>query len=593
MLKHYEDALACYDRALAVSPICFDALFGRANVLSELRRYEEAVATYDRGLKQRPDHLPALNNRGNALQSLERLAEAVASYDQALAIRPDCVELLCNRGNALWKLQRHSDALVSYEQALHCNPNHQPAFAGVATAALMICDWGQITKLVGKLKADVAAGNSTVNPFIFLGYCDSPALQLQCAQAFIHRTVPYSLKPLWTGELWRHDKIRIAYLSADFREHATAFLMAELFEQHDRSRFEVLGISYGEAEQSEMRFRLLKAFDQFHDVARQTDQSTATLLHELQADIVIDLKGSTYGSRPAILAHRPAPIQVNYLGYPGTMGTDRIDYIIADATVLPFDQQPYYSEKIVHLPDCYQANASQRRVGAAVPTRRAAGLPDSGFVFCCFNNNYKITLPVFDVWARLLRAADGSVLWLLRDSSSAEANLRDAAQCRGIDPERLVFAERVEPAAHLARHPLADLFLDTLPYNAHTTASDALWMGLPVLTCLGTAFAGRVAASLLRAIGLPELVTQSLPDYEALALKLAREPALLASFRGRLERNKLTYPLFDTRRFCHHIETAYTTMWELWQRGEQPRSFKVENYPWFEGLLDHPDLTSD
>jgi predicted O-linked N-acetylglucosamine transferase (SPINDLY family) len=230
----------------------------------------------------------------------------------------------------------------------------------------------------------------------------------------------------------------------------------------------------------------------------------------------------------------------------------------------------------VHLPDCYQVNVSQRRIAPALPTRHAAGLPDAGFVFCCFNNNYKITPPLFDVWARLLHAVDGSVLWLLRDSAGAETNLREASRSRGIDPDRLVFAERVDPAAHLARHRLADLFLDTLPYNAHTTASDALWMGLPVLTCLGSAFAGRVAASLLRAVGLPELVTQSLPAYEALALKLAREPALLASFRRRLEQNKSTHPLFDTGRFCHHIETAYTTMWEFWQHGKDPRSFKVE-----------------
>ena len=490
---------------------------------------------------------------------------------------PILAELLHNRGNALLKLQRYAEALASHEQALRCDPNHQPAFAGLATAALLTCDWARTTKLAGKLEADVAAGHSTINPFTFLGYCDSPALQLKCAQAFVRRTVPQSLTPLWTGELWRHDKLRIAYLSADFREHATAFLTVELFEQHDRSRFEVLGISYGQPEQSEMRSRLLKAFDQFHDVARQTDQAIARLLHELQADIVIDLKGSTLGSRPAILAYRPAPIHVNYLGYPGTTGADFIDYIVADPTVLPFEEQPYYSEKIVHLPDCYQANVSQRRVGPALPTRHAARLPDTGFVFCCFNNNYKITPPLFDVWARLLHAVDGSVLWLLRDSAGAETNLRDAARSRGIDPDRLVFAERVEPAAHLARHRLADLFLDTLPYNAHTTASDALWMGLPVLTCHGNAFAGRVAASLLRAVVLPDLVTQSLPAYEALALKLARDPSLLASFRRRLQYNKSTSPLFDTRRFCHHIETAYTTMWGLWQRGEQPRSFSVEH----------------
>jgi len=368
----------------------------------------------------------------------------------------------------------------------------------------------------------------------------------------------------------------IAYLSADFHRHATAYLMAELFERHDRSRFEVIGVSFGVDDKSDMRRRLVAAFDQFYDVRRKRDEEVAKLLHDLQVDIAIDLKGYTQDSRPGILAYRPTPIQASYLGFPGTMGAEFIDYIIADETVVPFDHQPFYAEKIVHLPDCYQVNDTKRNIAERTPTRQEAGLPERGCVFCCFNNNWKITPEVFSVWIRLLHAVEGSVLWLFRDNESAERNLRKEAQARGIDPARLVFAGRLPLEDHLARHRLADLFLDTLPCNAHTTASDALWVGLPVLTCMGNAFAGRVAASLLKAIGLPELVTHSIEDYEALALRLAKDPSLLEGYRNRLATNRLTHPLFDTDRFRHHIEAAYLQMWEIWQRGEQPRSFAVE-----------------
>jgi protein O-GlcNAc transferase len=300
------------------------------------------------------------------------------------------------------------------------------------------------------------------------------------------------------------------------------------------------------------------------------------LLNELHIDIAIDLKGYTQDARSGILAHRPAPIQVSYLGYPGTMGADFIDYVIADKTVLPFDQQPFYAEKIVHLPDCYQVNDSRREIAARTPTRREAGLPHEGFVFCCFNNNYKITPPVFDVWMRLLGTVAGSVLWLLQDNSDAKENLCKEAAVRGIDPARLVFAGRLEHEEYLARYRLADLFVDTLPYNAHTTAGDALWAGLPLLTCGGASFVGRVATSLLYAAGLPELATRDLGEYEALALRLATDAPLLRGLRHRLAQNRATCPLFDTDRFRRQIESAYTTMWELQQRGESPRSFSVE-----------------
>src|SRR5262249_19594976 len=358
-----------------------------------------------------------------------------------------------------------------------------------------------------------------------------------------------------------------------FYQHATAYLMAELFEKHDPGRFEIIGVSFGRDDRSEMRARLIAAFDQFLDVRAKSDAEVARLLSELKVDIAVDLKGYTRDGRPRILAHRPAPIQVNYLGLPGTMGADFIDYIITDEVVLPFDQHSFYSERIVHLPDCYQPNDRRRQIAERTPARAEVGLPERGFVFCSFNNNWKITPEVFDVWMRLLKAINGSVLWLLRDNATAEQNLRKEALARGVDPRRLVFAPRMKLEDHLARHRLADLSLDTPPCNAHTTASDALWAGLPVLTCMGKAFAGRVTASLLNAIGLPELVTSNMADYEALALTLAGDPARLRNIKAKLARNRETDPLFDTDRFRRGIEAAYTKMWEIWQTGATPESF--------------------
>jgi predicted O-linked N-acetylglucosamine transferase (SPINDLY family) len=381
---------------------------------------------------------------------------------------------------------------------------------------------------------------------------------------------------LWTGALWRHDKIRIAYLASGFHGHPTGYLSAELIENHDRSRFEVLAISTGPDDGSDIRTRLVRAFDQFHDVRDKNDREVAALIHDLQVDIVIDRSGYTANARSDILACRPAPIQASYIGFPGTLGAEFYDYVIADRIVLPFDQQAFYTEKIVHLPDSYLVTNSTLAIAESIPARREAGLPERGSVFCCFNNDYKITPPIFDIWMRLLRRIDGSVLWLYRSNPAAEKNLRKEAAARGVDPARLVFADRLKLDQHLARHRLADLCLDTLPYNAHTTASDALWAGLPLVTCRGRAFAGRVAASLLHAIGVSELVTENLEDYEGLALRLATEPALLGKFRERLQQNRLAYPLFDNARYARHIEAAYTRMWETWQRGERPQSFAVE-----------------
>jgi predicted O-linked N-acetylglucosamine transferase (SPINDLY family) len=570
------EAMACCQRALALRPDFAGAHCNLGGAFAQQGRLDQATASFERALALMPGSAETHCNLGGVFTRQGKLDEAMACFERALALKPDFAEALNGRAIALQELRRPAEALASFDQVLAIKPDHRYAFSGMADAALAICDWARTARLAGELENHISQGRSIISPFALLGYGSDPSSQLKCARMFVEDKLPVRPQPLWSGTIHRHDKIRIAYLSADFHRHATAFLMAGLFERHDRARFEVLGISFGRDDQSDMRARLERAFDQFHDVRSKSDLDAAKLLNDLQVDIAIDLKGHTQNARPGILAHRPAPVQVSYLGYPGTMGADFIDYLIADKTVLPFDQQAFYAEKIVHLPDCYQVNDSRREIAARTPTRREAGLPEEGFVLCCFNNSYKITPPVFDVWMRLLGAVGGSVLWLLQDNSHAQENLCKEAAAREIDPTRLVFAGRLKLEEHLARHRLADLFVDTLPVGAHTTASDALWAGLPLLTCRGTSFAGRVATSLLYAAGLPELATSDLGEYEALALRLATDASLLRAFRHRLAQNRATCSLFDTDRFRRHIESAYTTMWELQQRGERPASFSVE-----------------
>jgi protein O-GlcNAc transferase len=577
-LGRFGEAVASCDRALAVRPDYAEALNNRAVALTALHRLDEAIADCGRAIALKPDFAEAFNNRGVAQNKSKRFDESLSSYDRAIALRPGYAEAFNNQGLALKELQRLDQAAVNYERALVIEPDHKYAYGGLADCAIKLCDWARSDALAAGIRQRVIERRSAVPPMVLLGYSADASLQLACARHFIADCIANPPPSLWRGERWRNDKIKIAYLSADLHRHATAFLMAELFERHDRSRFEVTAVSFGPDDGSDMRARLTAAFDRFVDARTNSDEEVARLLHELRIDIAVDLKGHTKDARPGILAFRPAPVQAGYLGFPGTMGADFIDYIIADAIVLPFAEQPYFAEKIVHLPGCYQVNDRKRGIAAPTltPTRAELGLPATGVVFCGFHNSWKITAPLFDIWMRLLGAVDGSVLWLLRDNGRAAENLCREAAARNVDPARLVFADRLGIEEHLARHRVADLFLDTLPVNAHTTASDALWTGLPVLTCRGTCFAGRVAASLLHAAGLPELVTNSLLEYEALALNLACNPARLSAMRQQLDRNRSTCPLFDTDRFRRHLETAYTTMWETWQRGDSPRSFAVE-----------------
>jgi protein O-GlcNAc transferase len=567
-------AIAQYEKAIAIRPDYAEAHIGLGNTLRILGRHEEAIGQFETAIAKRPGYVDAHLNLAQVLHEFERFAAAIAQYDSVLAIDRQNLAALAGRGQALAGAKRHREAVASFEKALKLASDHPFALGGLIRSAAEACDWATTTRRIPELAARAAKGGF-VEPLDLVVYRDDPALHLAAARSFVGHTFPTRPTPLWTGAKWRNPKIRLAYVASGFHEHPTAYLTAELIEIHDRSQFEVLGFAIGPDDKSDIRARLMRAFDRFHDVRPQTDEEVAHLLNDMQVDIVIDRSGYTGNSRPHIFTYRPAPIQVNYIGYPGTLASDVYDYVIADQTVLPFDQQPFYTEKIVHLPESYLVNDTKRLTPVEAITREAAGLPAHGFVFCCFNLTSKITPLMFDIWMRLLRQVDGSVLWLLRSHPATEQSLAKEATARGVDPARLIYADRMKLDRHLARHRLADLFLDTLPYNAHTTANDALLAGLPLVTCLGKSFAARVAASLLVAIGLPELVTRSLEEYEALALRLATEPSLLAQFRHRLQQNKLTHPLFNADSYRRHIETAYMTMWELWQRGEAPRNFTI------------------
>jgi protein O-GlcNAc transferase len=574
-LDRPEEALASYERALTIDPGYAAALNNRAATLHRLRRDGAALASCDQALAINPRYSEAWNNRGLSLFALGRYETALASFAQALAIDPRSAEALNNQGATLYRLGRYVDSLASHEQALALNPDDPHAFAGAADCALTICDWARTAQFAAELPGRIARQAPIVAPFRFMGYSGDPALQRRGAELYVRQTD--ARQPASPQRRPRPDggRIRLGYLSAQFMAHAGASLIAELIEVHDRTRFEVIGLSLCPDDGSELRRRLVAGFDAFHDLCTIDDQRAAQLMRELGIDIAIDLTGHSRDARLSILARRPAPVHVSWLGHAGTMGAPFIDYLIADPVVAPLAQQQHFVERIAQLPDCYLVTDSTRPAPAGGADRHAASLPADGFVFCCFNNSYKITAPVFDRWMRLLRAVDGSVIWLLRDNDAAERNLKWEAAARGIDPARLVFAPRVSPADHLARHRLADLFLDTLPFNAHVTASDALWAGLPLVTCRGEAFAGRVAASVLTAAGLPELITTNLDDYERLALQLARAPEMLSRIRRKLQASRQTCPLFDTARFRRHLETAYQTMWEIAHRGEPPRSFAV------------------
>lgn len=559
--KRHAEALRSFDAALEANPAMLEAWNNRGNVLSELGRHEEAVASYDKVLSSRPDATETWINRGTALIALHRFDEALGSYDKAVRLHPERSDALAGCANALFEAKKYELAAANYAAALARDPDYAYARGNLAFSRLHSCDWRSLDGDRADIAQGLREGRRVVSPFQAIALFDTPADLKLCASRWSADKFPpaQAVSPRY-GD---HGKIRVAYLSADFNGHAVATLFAGVCEQHDKSKFEITAISYVDSDGSAMRQRLERAFDRGIDVAGMSDAEVASAIRRLEIDIAVDLMGFTGECRPGILALRPAPVQVNFLGFPGTMGSSAFDYIIADPIVIPEDHKPHYSERVVYLPDSYLPADSARRISSHKPTRAQAGLPEDGFVFCSFNASYKFSPETFDVWMRLLSAVEKSVLWLPQMNPAAIRNLRAEAVKRGVSNARLVFAPFLrDDEDHLARVGLADLFLDTLPYNAHSTAVDALWAGVPVLSTRGNAFAGRVASSVLSAADLSELIAPSLADYEALALKLAREPGTLAALKQKLARNRESCALFDTVRYTRNLEAAYRAMWE-------------------------------
>ena len=520
-LKCFEEALINYGMAIQYKPDYAEAYSNRGTVLQEFKRLAETLASYDKAIELKPDFAEAFNNRGIVLQELKQLDAALTSYDRAIELKPDYAEAFNNRGNVLKELKRLDEALASYDRAIEFKCDYEYLLGTMLLTKMFMCDWKNFEANLNTLSLRINEGKKVSSSFSVLALIDSPFIQRKTSEIRIKDKHPINQSLGSIPKYLRRNKIRIGYYSADFHNHATAYLMAELFERHDKNNFELIAFSFGPDLKDKMRQRLSKAFDQFVDVRLKSDKDIAIMSRDMEIDIAIDLKGFTLDQRAGIFSYRAAPIQVNYIGYPGTMAADYFDYIIADSTTIPDKSKQHYSEKVVFLPHSYQVNDRQRVITDKVFTKEELGLPNDSFVFCCFNNNYKITPNTFDGWVRILKVVEGSVLWLFEDNPFAVINLRKEAKARGLDPSRLVFAKRMKLPEHLGRHRAADLFIDTLPYNAHTTASDALWAGLPVLTCIGESFASRVAASLLNAIELPELITTTQEQFEALAIELA------------------------------------------------------------------------
>ncbi len=569
------EAILAYDRAIALNAGFAEAHNNRGALLAERKRFVEAVASYDRAIALNPNASQPHYNRGNALKELKHYDESEAAYRRSLALNPDHAEAHCDLGDVLDALGRHAEAEKAYARALEIDPAHPFATGLRLHQKLLVCDWRDAPELIAEIEKDIEEGKASAEPFCWQGVSSSPHSLQACARIFNAKNFPgrdaTRPTPAAAGR-----KIRIGYVSGEFRAQATSYLLVGVLEHHDKARFEVFAFDNGWDDKSPTRARIKAAAAEIVDISRLDDGAAAAAIRDRDIDVLVNLNGYFGLHRTGVFARRPAPVQVNYLGFPATLGADYVDYIVADEIVIPESHQPFYDERIVYLPGSYQANDRQRAIDDGPVGRAENGLPEEAFVFCCFNHPYKILPATFESWMRILNRVPGSVLWLLAGPEAARGNLRQEATLRDVDPTRLVFAEHRPLAKHLARLRLADLCLDTLPYNAHTTASDALWAGLPVLTLIGDTFPGRVAASLLRAIGMPELITSTREAYEALAIELATHPARLSASREKLARQRLTTDLFATERYTRRLEAAYEAMRERYLSALPPDHIHIE-----------------
>jgi protein O-GlcNAc transferase len=572
-LNKIDEAFSICGKVLALQSAPAEVYLIIARILRKRFQHQDALINLDKSLAFDGDNPIAWNVRGTLLADMKRPNEALSSYSRAIALKPDYAEALTNRGGLQWtEWRNYEGAVTDLERAVQLG--YAYARGELLHVKMYGGDWSQFDDQKKAIDEAIRAKSLAIRPFAYQAISTSPADLLACAQLFSR------LNPVQSTAVQRtraHERIRIGYVSADFRDHATSHLTAGLYEQHDRAKFEIIAVDAGNDDGSPLRARLNSAFDKFIEIADLSDALAAGKILAEEIDILVDLNGYFGTARPGLFSLRPAPIQVNYLGFPGTLGTHRSDYIIADRIVIPESEKRYYTEHVVYLPNTYQVNDADWTIEDTLPTRRECGLPDDAFVFCNFNQSYKFTPKMFASWMRILKAIPGSVLWLLEGVPALEHNLRRYALQQDISAERLVFAPREEFHKHLSRLRLAGLFLDSLPYNAHTTASDALRAGVPIVTCKGTTFPGRVAASLLHAIQMPELIADNLEDYEGLAIGIANNVARMKALKEKLSANRHMSSLFDTERFCRHIESAYETMWRKWQQGADPEGFSVDS----------------
>jgi protein O-GlcNAc transferase len=573
-LKMTAKAITCFDSAIQLFPHFFEALHDKGLALIDLRRFDEAIQSLKAACAINPNSPEAWMNLATAFREKDDFVNAIDCYQRVLRLAPQNPAALAQLGTAYTIKGLHSEAIDVFEKLIAEKPDAEYARGFLFNLRLFIADWSNFYAGKDLLSKEIREGKRCITPFIAAAMSDSSEQQLQVAKLFAKEySRPEMQRP--AGQAGERGVISIAYLSADFHAHATAVLMMDVIKNHDRSRFNIIGISFGPDQGSDMAENIRGAFDQFIDVRSESDAEVAALIRDLKIDIAVDLKGYTHNSRPAILACRPAPIQVNYLGYPGTMGASHIDYVIADKFVIPESDEKFFTESVVLLPDSYQPNGKNRIPAKHAPSREEAGLPVSGFVFCSFNSAYKNNPTTFNVWMDLLKEVDNSVLWLLSSSPVFEANIRSEASNRGVDPRRIIFARHVPLDQHVARIPLADIFLDSLPYGAHTTASDALWANVPVVSCVGNTFPGRVGQSVLQALEMPELITHSLSEYFALALHLATDSEALNATRQKLSTKIHSAPLFDAERYTTHLEWAYREMIEKNEAGMTPAKIIV------------------
>ncbi|WP_052657649.1 tetratricopeptide repeat protein [Thalassospira sp. HJ] len=572
--KDSAKAAACFEKVVGLAPQNPKSHQNLGVFYQGIGKFNEALQCYQRAASCDANYAPAYNGAGIVLMTVGQLDTAQQYFAKALQLDPRFADAYSNLAHVFFSKGQLPAAAQSYAKANELKPDLKSALANRYFSLAMMCDWSGLESLSGVAQTLGVEGEE-VTPFLLLTLEDAPDRQLARCRKFVSakfgRGVP------WQGTFpsKRPAKLRIGYFSADFHDHATLSLMMGLLRNHDHDKFEIHGFSYGMVKESRSLDQAKGYFDSFTDVARSSDEEIVKLAREKKIDIAIDLKGHTRMGRIGIFAHRIAPVQINYLGNPGTIGAEFIDYMVVDKVTVPETHKQYLSEKPIYLPHCYQPNDDQRAIPETNTTRADFGLPDDGFVFCSFNNTYKISPREFDIWMRLSKQVEGSVLWLFKGNDYAAQNLRNEAQKCGVDPDRLVFAEKLSPAEHLARHKHGDLLLDTFNVNAHTTASDALWAGLPLVTLPGEQFAARVAASILSAANLPELIAKDEAEYEAIALDLARNPEKLAALKQKVKDQSKTCPLFDSEGYTRDLEAGFEAAYDRYLNGLAPDDIEV------------------